>query len=81
MSDISTSSAGHGMVDSIVGLAHLLGLRVVAEGIETREDHDALRDLGTDLGQGYLMHRPMPADDLVALLASSAGDAAMRGAA
>lgn len=81
VSDISTSHAGHGMVDSIVGLAHLLDLRVVAEGIETREDHDALRDLGIDLGQGYLMLRPMPADDLVALLAAGAGGDALRGVA
>jgi EAL domain-containing protein (putative c-di-GMP-specific phosphodiesterase class I) len=43
-----------------IRLAHGLGLRAVAEGIETPEQLALLRTLGCDLGQGYLLARPMP---------------------
>jgi diguanylate cyclase (GGDEF)-like protein len=47
------------LVTSIIGLAHSLGLNVVAEGIETEDQLDRLRSLGCDYGQGYLMARPL----------------------
>jgi EAL domain-containing protein (putative c-di-GMP-specific phosphodiesterase class I) len=47
------------LVTSIIGLAHSLGLNVVAEGIETEHQLDLLRSLGCDFGQGYLMARPL----------------------
>jgi EAL domain-containing protein (putative c-di-GMP-specific phosphodiesterase class I) len=47
----------------IVELARIRGLRVVAEGIETVEQLDALRALGCDRGQGYYFSRPLAADD------------------
>jgi diguanylate cyclase (GGDEF)-like protein len=47
----------------IVELARIRGLRVVAEGIETVEQLDALRTLGCDCGQGYYFSRPQPAHD------------------
>jgi diguanylate cyclase (GGDEF)-like protein len=46
----------------IVGLAKTIGLKVVAEGIETREQLDMLREMGCDLGQGYYFAKPMDAD-------------------
>lgn len=46
------------IVSKVAGLAHSLGLMVVAEGIETETDFRAARDLGCDLGQGYLIARP-----------------------
>jgi diguanylate cyclase (GGDEF)-like protein len=46
----------------IVGLAKTIGLKVVAEGIETREQLDLLRDIGCDLGQGYYFSKPMDFD-------------------
>ncbi len=46
----------------IVGLAKTVGLKVVAEGIETRAQLDMLREIGCDLGQGYYFARPMDAD-------------------
>ena len=52
------------IVQTIVGLAHNLGLRAVAEGIETEEAHRLLTDSGCDYGQGFLMGRPMPAAEL-----------------
>ena len=46
----------------IVGLAKTIGLKVVAEGIETREQLDMLRDIGCDIGQGYYFSKPMDFD-------------------
>jgi diguanylate cyclase (GGDEF)-like protein len=52
------------LVRSTIDLAHSLGLRVVAEGIEDEECFDLLTELGTDLAQGYLISRPLPAHEL-----------------
>ncbi len=46
----------------IVGLAKTVGLKVVAEGIETRAQLDMLREIGCDLGQGYYFAAPLDAD-------------------
>jgi EAL domain-containing protein (putative c-di-GMP-specific phosphodiesterase class I) len=58
------------MLEGILGLANKLSLDVVAEGIEEPEQLEALRTLGCEMGQGYLLARPAPADTLEALLAS-----------
>jgi EAL domain-containing protein (putative c-di-GMP-specific phosphodiesterase class I) len=48
---------------AIVGIAHTLGIRVVAEGIETAEQAELLRQWGCEEGQGYLYSKPLaPAD-------------------
>jgi EAL domain-containing protein (putative c-di-GMP-specific phosphodiesterase class I) len=57
------------IVEGVIRLAHALGLEAVAEGVETRRQHELLRGLDCDLGQGFLWARPMPADDLAAWLA------------
>ncbi len=59
------------LVRSTVNLAHALGLQVVAEGIETVECLDFLREVGCDLAQGYFVSRPLPASELLALCLSS----------
>jgi EAL domain-containing protein (putative c-di-GMP-specific phosphodiesterase class I) len=46
----------------IVGLAKTVGLKVVAEGIETRAQLDMLREIGCDLGQGYYFAAPLDVD-------------------
>ena len=56
------------IVESIIRLGGALSLKVVAEGIETREVADKLVDLGCQRGQGYLISRPVPAQDLDNLL-------------
>jgi EAL domain-containing protein (putative c-di-GMP-specific phosphodiesterase class I) len=53
------------IVQSIIDLGHNLGLSVVAEGMETEATTDALRARGCDLGQGYLVSKPMAPDHLV----------------
>ena len=50
------------IVSSVVALARAFKLRVVAEGVETEEQHAMLAALGCDYGQGYLWSRPAPAD-------------------
>ncbi len=54
------------IVQSLVDLGQRLGLRVVAEGVETREAWELLARWGCDEAQGYLLGRPMPADELAA---------------
>jgi len=51
---------------AIIALGHSLGFHITAEGIETQEQLDFLRDAGCDQGQGYLLGRPMPATDFTA---------------
>jgi EAL domain-containing protein (putative c-di-GMP-specific phosphodiesterase class I) len=50
-------------------MAHQLNMQVVAEGIEDRNDWDLLRQLGYDVGQGYFIARPMPAENLASWMA------------
>ena len=59
------------IVRSTVELAHNLGLRVVAEGVETAEAMGALTRIGCDLAQGYHASRPVPPDELLDWLARS----------
>ena len=59
--DLATSSDAHAIVDAVVKLAHALGLKVVAEGVETEVQQQLLRDLGCHELQGYLFAKPMSA--------------------
>jgi diguanylate cyclase (GGDEF)-like protein len=54
---------------AVVRLGHTLGLPVVAEGVETEEQREALRGFGCDKAQGYLFARPLAAEAFVQLLA------------
>ncbi len=56
------------IVEAVVTLANKLGLRVVAEGVETPEQHDLLMDLGCDYLQGYLLGRPVHPETLLGLV-------------
>jgi EAL domain-containing protein (putative c-di-GMP-specific phosphodiesterase class I) len=56
------------IVRTIIELARVLGMDVVAEGIETCEQYLQLRDLGCRFGQGYLFARPLPAKEVTYLL-------------
>ena len=56
------------IIESVIELAHAVGLHVTAEGVETVEQLCRLRALGCDFAQGYYFARPQPAADLRALL-------------
>src|SRR5690606_34959722 len=65
VSGIEANHAERVIVESTIKLAHGLGLQAVAEGIETPEQFAILRELGCDLGQGYVIAKPMPKDALI----------------
>ncbi|MBV8471597.1 MAG: EAL domain-containing protein [Burkholderiaceae bacterium] len=65
VTDITSSPKNAAIVRSTVILCHELGLSVVAEGSETPEELNWLRESGCDLVQGYVIGRPMPSHELV----------------
>ena len=69
--DMLANPAHAAIVRSIVDLGHNLQLTVVGEGVETDDVFATLREAGCDLAQGFLMARPMPADQLRLWLANS----------
>jgi EAL domain-containing protein (putative c-di-GMP-specific phosphodiesterase class I) len=56
------------LVRTIISLAHDLGIEVIAEGVETEAQLEFLRAHGCDKAQGYYLSRPLPAEELTALL-------------
>ena len=62
--DISTDASDEAMVTAIIAMAHYLGIRVVAEGVETDAQLAYLREHACDEYQGFLFSRPLPADAL-----------------
>jgi EAL domain-containing protein (putative c-di-GMP-specific phosphodiesterase class I) len=62
--DIPSDSNDMAITAAVIAMAHKLNLRVVAEGIETKEQLDFLRSNHCEYGQGYLIARPMPCKDL-----------------
>jgi diguanylate cyclase (GGDEF)-like protein/PAS domain S-box-containing protein len=57
------------IVRMIVELAHTLGMEVIAEGVETEEQVELLREMGCDFAQGYHLARPLPSEEVEQLLA------------
>ena len=80
IADLQVDPASKAIVAAVVELAHQLKMSVVAEGIETADQLRLLKSLGCDYCQGYYFARPMPADELDALIQQSnaAGAAALR---
>ena len=66
--DIHLAPANEALVSSILALCKGLDLGTVAEGIENREQLESLRNLGCQIVQGYFISRPVPAEDILALL-------------
>ena len=68
---LATDEGDTAIVEAIVGMARALDLKVVAEGVETREQLERLRELGCQRAQGYLFSRPEPGDRIADLLFSA----------
>jgi EAL domain-containing protein (putative c-di-GMP-specific phosphodiesterase class I) len=66
--EITTNHKIRSVIQAMIELAHVLGLNVVAENIETEEQRLALAELGCDHMQGYLFSRPLPEQRLIGLL-------------
>ena len=68
---MAESTDDRAIVETLIELGHKLGLQVVAEGVETLEVWETLRDLGCNIAQGFYMGRPIDADALDHWLAES----------
>ena len=68
--DLSGKPDGDAIIRAIAGLGKSLGMTTVAEGVETPEQMQRIRDEGCTDVQGYLISRPIPADDLLQFIAS-----------
>jgi EAL domain-containing protein (putative c-di-GMP-specific phosphodiesterase class I) len=67
-SELGRSEEGEVFVSAIVTMAHALGMRVVAEGVETREQMTILKRLSCDEIQGFYVSHPLPANDVPAAM-------------
>jgi diguanylate cyclase (GGDEF)-like protein/PAS domain S-box-containing protein len=69
--NLAPGSSDMALTEAMIVMAHKLGLKVVAEGVETDAQCDLLRAAGCDFGQGYLFAKAMPAEDFEVFLAGS----------
>ena len=66
--NIGLNRKNNNIIISLIEFAHRLDLKVIAEGVETKEQADFLRENGCDYFQGYYFSRPMPQEEFEALL-------------
>lgn len=66
--DMQQSEKSSTIIESIIQMAQRLGIRIIAEGIETQEQYEALKGFGCDLGQGYYFSPALPAKEFENLL-------------
>ncbi len=62
ISNIDTNFLKQNLVETMVNFAETQGAQVIAEGVERREEFETIRDIGVHLTQGFLFHRPQPAE-------------------
>ena len=75
VSRLTSNARSRDLVRTIVTMGLNLNLKVIAEGIETSEEHRLVRELGCTHGQGYLFSRPVPAEEFRAFLYGWVGTA------
>jgi EAL domain-containing protein (putative c-di-GMP-specific phosphodiesterase class I) len=68
VTDVPKDTGDVAITVAIIAMAHSLGLKVVAEGVETQEQLDFLRKQGCDEMQGYFFSKPLPVEQVTALL-------------
>ncbi|MBL1263743.1 sensor domain-containing protein [Methylomicrobium sp. RS1] len=67
--NLAAGASDLALCEAMIGMAHKLGIQVIAEGIETQDQYEILKEMGCDYGQGYFFSKPLPADRFDALLA------------
>jgi diguanylate cyclase (GGDEF)-like protein/PAS domain S-box-containing protein len=72
INDITIDPADRELVNAAIAMAHGLGLKVVAEGVETEQQLAHLAGQGCEMTQGYLFNRPVTADEMTEILAKQA---------
>ncbi|MES1982375.1 MAG: GGDEF domain-containing phosphodiesterase, partial [Pseudomonadota bacterium] len=70
--DLETDASDMILIEAIILMAHKLGIKVIAEGVETEGQRNLLAVAGCDYAQGYLFYRPMPPEELEKLLLTKA---------
>jgi diguanylate cyclase (GGDEF)-like protein/PAS domain S-box-containing protein len=70
--DVQHDAGSASLVRSMIAIGHNLGIRVIAEGVETRDQLDFLRKAGCDEVQGYFYSRPLPAEECAPFMAERA---------
>jgi EAL domain-containing protein (putative c-di-GMP-specific phosphodiesterase class I) len=68
--DMMTNAGNASIVKAVIALGHSLGLEVIAEGVEDRDQTRYLRTLGCDAMQGYLISKPLPTEEMTPFLTS-----------
>jgi diguanylate cyclase (GGDEF)-like protein/PAS domain S-box-containing protein len=66
--DMANDPGDRAIIEAIIAMAHKLGIKTIAEGIENEEQRALLAEAGCDYGQGYLFSRPLREKDFVELL-------------
>jgi len=68
INEITETDKTRSLINAIISMSHALGLKVVAEGIETEAQLQQLKQLNCDFAQGYLLSKPLSTDDMSTLL-------------
>ncbi|PXX51223.1 putative bifunctional diguanylate cyclase/phosphodiesterase [Aquitalea magnusonii] len=68
---LARDNTDHAIAEAVIAMAHKLGMRVIAEGVETEAQRQLLLEAGCDYAQGYLFARPMPRQDFIDFIRSS----------
>ena len=66
--NLENDAANVALCEAIIVMAHKLGLKVVAEGVETDQQYQLLREAGCDYGQGFLFSEAVPAPEFETML-------------
>lgn len=66
--NLAAASDDLALCEAIIVMAHRLGIKVIAEGVETEMQRQLLSGSGCDYAQGYLFSKPLPADDIERIL-------------
>jgi diguanylate cyclase (GGDEF)-like protein len=69
--NLEANSDDHALCEAIIVMAHKLGIKVIAEGVETEQQKTLLTEADCDFGQGYYFSRPLPKEQFEALISAS----------